>query len=132
MDRNQAKQLLPIIQAHAEGKTIQSRCIKGDTSLWYDDEYPSFDEDFEYRIKPGPAYRPFKDKKECWAEMSKHKPFGWLTSQNGEVNSLIISIDNEGLVVGDRNNGVMGFITATDLFKIKFADGLPFGVKVEE
>ena len=52
--------------------------------------------------------------------------------QNGEVNSLIISIDNEGLVIGDRNNGVMGFATATDLFKIKFADGTPFGIKVEE
>lgn len=33
---------------------------------------------------------------------------------------------------GDRNNGVMGFITATDLFKIKFADAIPFGVKEEE
>lgn len=47
MDRNQAKELLPIIQAYAEGKVIESRCIKGDTSLWYDDEDPSFDDDFE-------------------------------------------------------------------------------------
>lgn len=51
MTREDAKVLLPIIQAYAEGKTIQSRCIKGDTSLWYDDEDPSFDDDFEYRIK---------------------------------------------------------------------------------
>ena len=72
------------------------------------------------------------DARECWKEMLKHQPFGWLISQNGEVNSLIISIDNEGLIIGDRNNGVMGFVTATDLFKIKFADGTPFGVKVEE
>ena len=36
------------------------------------------------------------------------------------------------VVIGDRNNGVIGFVTATDLFKIKFADGTPFGVKVEE
>lgn len=86
----------------------------------------------DYRIKPEPKYRPFKDANECWNEMLKHQPFGWLTSQNGEVNSLIIFIDNEGLVIGDRNNGVMGFVTATDLFKIKFADGVPFGVKVEE
>lgn len=132
MDRNQAKELLPIIQAYAEGKVIESRCIKGDKSLWYDDEDLSFDDDFEYRIKPEPTYRPFKDAKECRAEMLKHQPFGWLISQNGEVNSLIIFIDNEGIVIGDRNNGVIGFITATDLFKIKFADGTPFGVKVEE
>ncbi len=87
----------------------------------------------EYRIKPEPKYRPLsRMSEECWKEMQKHQPFGWLMSQNGKVNSLIISTDNEGLVIGDRNNGVMSFITATDLFKIKFADGTPFGVKVEE
>lgn len=132
MTREEIKKMLPILVAFAEGKAIESRCVKGDKSLWYDDEDPSFDDDFEYRIKPEPNYRPFKDAKECRAEMLKHQPFGWLISQNGEVNSLIISIDNEGLVIGDRNNGVMGFVTATDLFKIKFADGTPFGVKVEE
>lgn len=132
MTREEAKKMLPILVAFAEGKAIESRCVKGDKSLWYDDEDLSFDDDFEYRIKPEPNYRPFKNAEECWAEMYKHEPFGWLTSQNGEVNSLIIAIDNEGLIIGDRNNGVMGFTTATDLFKIKFADGVPFGVKVEE
>lgn len=144
MDRNQAKEFHPILQAYAEGKTIETR-RKPTTDNngvtkdgWY--EFNSWTEmkeleygvNVEYRIKPEPKYRPFKDKKECWAEMLKHQPFGWLISQNGDVNSLIIFIDNEGLIIGDRNNGVMGFITATDLFKIKFADGTPFGVKVEE
>lgn len=133
MDRNKAKKLLPIIQAFVEGRTIQVRDNTDQCGMWEDVVDIKINTDFEeYRIKPEPKYRPFKDKKECWAEMLKHQPFGWLISQNGEVNSLIISIDNEGLVVGDRNNGVMGFITATDLFKIKFADGTPFGVKVEE
>ena len=136
MDRNQAKVFSPILQAFAEGKGIECRtkpsAIKGEDvpNDWTEIKEIEHWDNIEYRIKP--KYRPFKDKKECWAEMLKHHPFGWLTSQNGEVNSLIISIDNEGLVVGDRNNGVMGFITATDLFKIKFADGTPFGVKVEE
>ena len=72
MDRNQAKELLPIIQAYINGKPIQSRCIKGDKSLWYDDdEDPSFDGDFEYRIKPESEYRPFKDAEECWAGNAK-------------------------------------------------------------
>ena len=132
MNRKEAKELMPIIQAFAEGKAIESRCIKGDKSLWYDDEDPSFDDELEYRIKPEPTYRPFKDAEECWQEMLKHQPFGWLISQNGDVNSLIIFIDNEGIVIGNRNNGVIGFVTATDFFKIKFADGTPFGVKVEE
>lgn len=132
MNRKEAAELLPIIQAFSEGKVIQVEQKNG----WVDADWAnvSFDDylSYKYRIKPEPKYRPFKDKKECWAEMLKHQPFGWLTSQNGEVNSFIISIDNEGLVIGDRNNGVMGFFTATDLFKIKFADGTPFGIKEEE
>ena len=132
MTREEVKEMLPVLQAFAYGKTIESRCIKGDKSLWYDDEDPSFDNDFEYRIKSEPNYRPFKNAEECWAEMQKHQPFGWIISQNGEVNSLIIFIDNEGIVIGDRNNGVIGFVTATDFFKIKFADGTPFGIKVDE
>ena len=76
MNRKEAAVLLPIIQAYAEGETIQSRCIKGDTSLWYDEEDPSFDEDFEYRIKPEPKFCPFKNAEECWTEMKKHQPFG--------------------------------------------------------
>lgn len=134
--KGEIQRLFPILEAIKEGKTIQWN----DMGVWCDID--GDDEGFVldtligkpdgYRIKPESKYRPFKDAKECWQEMQKHQPFGWLTSQNGEVKSLIILIDNEGLVIGDRNNGVMGFFTATDLFKIKFADGTPFGVKVEE
>ena len=63
MTREEAKKMLPILVAFAEGKTIQSRCIKGDKSLWYDDEDPSFDDDFEYRIKPESEYRPLRAQK---------------------------------------------------------------------
>lgn len=129
MDRNQAKELLPIITAYSKGKEIQIQHIDG---TWQDAKDLNLGRGLIYRIKPEPKYRPFKDAEECWTEMLKHQPFGWLTSQNGEVKSFIISIDNEGLVIGDRNNGVMGFFTATDLFKIKFADGTPFGIKEEK
>ena len=63
MTREEAKQLLPIIQAFAEGKAIESRYIKGDKPLWYDDEDPNFDDDLEYRIKSEPKFRPFKNAK---------------------------------------------------------------------
>ena len=131
MTKEEAKEFYPILQAFIDGKEIEVYSPSKDTWIGIRNK----DEIYlgnKYRIKPEPKYRPFKDKKECWAEMLKHQPFGWLTSQNGEVSSLIISIDNEGLIIGDRNNGVMGFFTATDLFKIKFADGTPFGVKEEE
>lgn len=130
MNRKEAAELLPIIKAFSEGKIIQ---VKQTTGEWVSFSHISFDGEPKcYRIKPEPKCRPFKNAEECWQEMQKHQPFGWLKSQNGEVNSLIIFIDNEGLIIGDRNNGVMGFVTATDLFEIKFADGTPFGVKVEE
>lgn len=138
MTREEARNFYPILQAFAEGRVIECRtkpsAVKGTDvpNDWTEMKEINFWYNTEYRIKPEPKYRPFKDAKECWAEMLKHQPFGWVKSQIGEVNSLIILIDNEGLVIGDRNNGVMGFITATDLFKIKFADGTPFGIKEEE
>ena len=128
MNRKEAAELLPIIQAYAEGKAIESRCIKGDTSLWYDDKDPSFDDDFEYRIKPEPKFRPFKDAEECWNEMQKHKPFGWLKDKSG--NKLIIeNVDSRGCVEV-YNGGACSFNEVFEYFT--FVDGLPFGVKVEE
>lgn len=134
MDRNQAKEFYPILQAFAEGKSIEFSSITDVSKAWREvTDFPlGMIDSFKFRIKPESKYRPFKDAKECWQEMQKHQPIGWITSQNGEVKSLIILIDNEGLVIGDRKNGVIGFVTATDLFKIKFADGTPFGIKEEE
>lgn len=128
MNRNQAKQLLPIIQAYAEGKAIESRCIKGDTSLWYDDKDPSFDDDFEYRIKPEPKYRPFANAEECWAEMLKHQPFGWVMWNDVRYNIYVVSSTSVCLING--NCAHMDFAYAYQ--KLTFADGTPFGVKVEE
>lgn len=129
MDRNRAKTLLPIIQAYAEGKTIQSRCVKGDTSLWYDDEDPSFDDDFEYRIKPEPNYRPFKDAEECWAEMQKHQPVGFMKFKDTESGYYMLTSIAGGVGVG-INDSLFSYDRVFDDYT--FADGLPFGVKVEE
>ena len=129
MTREEAKQLLPIIQAFAEGKAIESRCIKGDKSLWYDDEDPSFDNDLEYRLKPESKYRPFKDVEECWQEMQKHQPFGWV--KNNETQSFFVckAFGNLLFSIGIEDkpynyNEVLRYYT--------FADGTPFGVKDEE
>ena len=126
MNRNQAKALLPIIQAYAEGKAIESRCIKGDKSLWYDDEDPSFDNDFEYRLKPEPKYRPFKNAEECWEEMQKHQPFGWVVGRRDGVMYLIRCLGYVSVYTSIQYS----FKDAFD--KFAFADLVPFGVKVEE
>jgi len=57
MNREEAKKLLPIIQAFAEGKTIQWRDPVKDT--WVDESVPNWNPSAEYRIKPDP--------REVWA-----------------------------------------------------------------
>ena len=126
MNRNQAKELLPIIQAYAEGKAIESRCIKGDKSLWYDDEDPSFDDDLEYRIKPEQKYLPFKDAEECWQEMLKHKPFGWVKSTLFKDFALVKRVTT---LYVEINRDIIDYKDALE--KFTFADGTNFGVKVE-
>ena len=127
MNRKEAKELMPIIQAFAEGKAIESRCIKGDKSLWYDDEDPSFDDDLEYRIKPEPTYRPFKDAEECWLEMQKHQPFGWVKSTLFKDFDLVQRVTT---LYVEINREIIDYKDALD--KFTFADGNNFGVKVEE
>ena len=88
MTREEAKELLPIIQAWAEGKSIQYQTDSGSwtdiTKELYTGNHPSL-----YRVKPEPKYRPFKTKEECWQEMLKHQPFGWLKSKmNGRFSCI--------------------------------------------
>lgn len=132
MDRNQAKEFYPILQAFAEGRVIECRtkpsAIKGKDipNDWTEMTEIEFWNNTEYRIKPEPKYRPFKDAKECWAEMLKHQPFGWIKGKEGEHHSLITSI------IADEENGIRGFVLDEIMEHYTFADGLPFGVKVEE
>ena len=126
MTREEAKQLLPIIQAFAEGKAIESRCIKGYKSLWYDDEDPSFDNDLEYRLKTEPKYRPFANAEECWKEMQKHQPFAWVKEKHSDRYSLITEVNGLSIKVKE------GCLFTDSVKYYTFADGTPFGVKVEE
>lgn len=127
MTREEIKKMMPILVAFAEGKAIESRCVKGDKSLWYDDEDPSFDDDLEYRIKPEPNYRPFKDAEECWAEMLKHESFGWVKSILFKDLALVQRVTT---LYVEINRDIIDY--KDTLEKFTFADGTPFGVKVEE
>ena len=131
MDRNQAKALLPIIQAYAEGKEIEIfDCTK---KMWETAILPHFDRDsIFYRIKPETAYRPFKNAEECWKEMLKHKPFGWLKSKEAteDVYFTITGLTNDTHGAMLNSSGGWSFLGLFDYYT--FADGTPFGVKVEE
>ena len=130
MDRNQAKALLPIIQAYAEGKEIEIfDCTK---KMWETAILPHFDCDsIFYRIKPETTYRPFKDAEECWKEMLKHKPFGWLKSEETteDVYFTITGLTNDTHGAMLNSSGGWSFSGLFDYYT--FADGTPFGVKVE-
>lgn len=126
MTREEAKELLPIIQAFAEGKVIQSKCAKG-SNIWYDDDNFTFGDDMEYRIKPEPKYRPFKNADECWQEMLKHQPFGWVKEKERNVRTQIGFMHTEG--IQGTSGGSSNYKAFFDCFR--FADGTPFGVKEE-
>lgn len=123
---------MDIISAFAEGKVIQILNEKGE---WVDlaereglptgtlEETPDI-----FRIKPEPKYRPFANAEECWAEMQKHQPFGWVKNKGSQALFVckaigcIIEIGIEDTPYTYKHQ----FDTYT------FADGTPFGIKEEE
>ena len=117
MNRKVAKELLPIIQAYAEGKTIQFRAHINDE--WRDVKELGLNGfTGEYRIKPELKYRPFETKEECWQEMHKHPDFGWVRFKE---TSEYLPIEK-----------VSDFTNYADIFEeYEFTDREPFGVKEE-
>lgn len=132
MNRQQAKELLPIIQAFAEGKPIEKKAILEDESKWREVKLPTFNIDISnYRIKSEPKYRPFANKEECWNEMLKHQPFGWVKDKNVKDDYYIIdgvyyseSFDYD---VASMASGAFSYKELVDNYL--FADGTPFGIK---
>ena len=124
MTREQAKELLPIIKAFAEGKVIE---IFDDEIGWVEKENPKFNLSPEfYRIKSQPKYRPFKSQEECWNEMHKHPDFGWVAAQDSKI-MYHIGVVGIGYVVIDS----MSPIFSEAFADYEFTDGEPFGIKEE-
>ena len=127
MNRKEAKELMPIIQAFAEGKTIQYYDSLIDIADWEDCENPDFENlTYKFRIKPEPTYRPFKDAEECWQEMQKHQPFGWVKSTLFKDFDLVQRVTT---LYVEINRDIIDYKDALD--KFTFADDTNFGVKVE-
>ena len=136
MTREEAKVLLPIIQAFAEGKVIECRIkpsalskSRQDMNEWTEMKESEFWNNTEYRIKPEPKYRPFKDTEECWEEMLKHQPFGWVKLKDTESGYYMLK--------GIASQVVIGFNETPFSYKkvfedYTFADELTFGIKVEK
>ena len=130
MTKEEIKKFMPLMQAMLEGKTIQ--CYHKLNKEWVDIDDLFIGNDISlYRIKPEPKYRPFKDAEECWAEMQKHQPFGWLKRKDSNEYNLLTSVDGSVECEGVRiDSDGFGWDRANDEYT--FADGTPFGIKVEQ
>ena len=124
MTKEEVKELLPIMQAFAEGDEIQYR---NNYNEWIDvktGEGLCFTRPSScYRIKPEPKYRPFKSQEECWQEMLNHQPFGWIKAPNGEL-FCIDKVFDEGVVYKHSTCRFEEYLDGN----YTFADGTPFGI----
>ena len=130
MNRKEAAELLPIIKAFGEGKDIEMRSKNPHAQLNGCAKMAEFIfGNFEYRIKPEPKYRPFKNEEECWAEIQKHHPLGFTKFKNVKSGYYMVTFIANGVIVG-MNNTPFSYEDMFDSYT--FADGTPFGVKEEE
>ena len=128
MTREEMKDLLPIMQAFADGKTIE---YSSDGDLWIETDTPDWCSNKFYRIKQEPQYRHFKSQEECLNEMLKHQPFGWIKEKENERKIVdigcIFEVTNEVLITLSIDGGHN--TTSSYLFRAyTFIDGAPFGV----
>ena len=128
-------------QVQYEGKPFLF--IRKDSLISYSEDVVYFKKESTERELPADEilsievtepYRPFKNQEECWDEMLKHRPFGWVSRLS----------NNEYLHIGRiYSNSCYGygitlscdeFVNSTFdvMFKgFKFTDGTPFGIKEE-
>ena len=135
MTREEAKEFAPILHAYAEGKVIECRrdpsTLNGKDYMngWTEMKEIEYWNNTEYRIKPEPTYRPFKNKEKCWQEMQKHQPFGWIKNKNTGYYVLVTRISNGNAT---SLNSIPGWSYKNIQEFYTFADGTPFGIRVEE
>ena len=89
--------------------------------------YPSRERCDWSTFKYEPKYRPFKTHGECWHEMLKHQPFGWIRSKKCKALLWnVTSINKDDItIICDYYK----FHRAFECFE--FTDGTPFGIKEE-
>ena len=120
MTREEAKELLPLITAFAEGKNIE---YKNEFGSWKGTDNPLWTNHSKYRIKPEPKYRPFKNQEECLNEMRKHSDFGWVINKNNKNIYHINAICCDDLCLDETSLNYLEAFT-----NYEFLDGRPFGM----
>ena len=129
MTQEEVKMRAELYSALADGKTIQ---VKNPNGTWEDVKIEGLNKIYDYnnyRIKPESKYRPFKTQEECWNEMLKHHPFGWIKNKNDGHYSMVTKVD---AAPGDKKHiGINGgniWTLSETMCDYTFADGEPFGI----
>ena len=130
MTREEARKAAEVMLAYANGEEVE---VMGFGGQYKTVEKPSFDwEKIKYRVKPKPTYRPFKDKEECWNEMLKHEPFGWVKKINGgykQIMAIHMDMFNKHCADFAGQTGTACFEFEYIYKNYTFTDGTPFGIK---
>lgn len=115
------KEIIEVVKAHSQGKIIQFR-DKNVNTVWTTcaNNDPSWDfSRTDFRVKPEKYIRAYKDRDECWNDMLKHEPFGWIKikdSGNYEFLDIIAKASDFEFIFQNHT----------------YADGSPFGIVEKE
>lgn len=140
MTKEETAECIKVMQAYANGEIIEEKRFSFDSTEWVESIDPSWQwYKFDYRIKPRPKYRPFKNAHECWKEMLKHQPFGWVKEKGDEPSyELLANVsENDEAPINFAVHGSVGMgiidrpsIEFNEMFNaFTFADGTPFGIR---
>ena len=138
MTREETAEHIKVLQDFVDGKAIEERRISFDHTEWVDNNNPEWRWDkFDYRIKPKSKYRPFKNVEECWNEMKKHQPFGWLKDKDSELRNIQALTEKMSTIADGVYLRGINLINGWHVFEeavkeYTFADGEPFGINIEE
>ena len=132
MTVQEIREAAKVMEAYANGKKIQYKEI----SEWLDTPLPLFNwAKYKYRVKPEPKFRLFKNQEECWNEMLKHQPFGWIKDDYKYIHISSVFKDEIECSPDEDDDGNLHacIIKFTSVYEqgYTFADGTPFGVKEE-
>ena len=124
MTREEARKKAEIMLAYADGKEIEF--YDAEYKTWASINEPLFDDCVDYyRVKKESKYRTFKDGDECFEEMKKHEPFGYIVNFDVGYYSVVY-ISEEGI---SFCNGIFKNYEEALNEGYRFTDGTPFGIK---
>lgn len=121
-------EMLNVIQAWKDGKVIEVREIP--SGEWMVNRNPVWNfNKFEYRVKPDEIYRGYLNAEELDADIIKHGALVIFVDSSSSVwRRMIIEYNSETIYIGSARVP----LNRAHVSGVRFLDGTPLGVKVEQ